>query len=310
MTKAERNKYLGIHTEMHPPINSNNKKYEVVRFDSCDEMVGKMLEGSKLPDWYIPNDERSVIKEGGGNDNWTFGQLKEYDQTLDFLKTGQVLETVLKKAKKTYDDLVSQPNIQELLAKAETFKRKKKYSEEGAELCIDRVMSGDPAHWIKTVRGKKCPLVKLGMNIGGSAAENESVFNNVSAVCGVVADILSRAGFSVEINSCTTSRDTTNSNNYDTVMVCLKKAEEALDLKRIYSVGCSGYFRCWIFQVYWNILEGTPTSGLGYMQNVLPEMMPHLGLDYIIDSSFVWSDNNRSAFTKIENLFNEIISNQ
>lgn len=308
MTKQERNQQLGIYTEVTQIkdgdsryVTKGENRYEVVKFDSCNEMIEKLQQGQSTRGW-----------EGnrkGERDQWTYGQLRDNQTTLQYLKEGQVLDTVLAKANKTYEELMSQPVVEEMLMKAETFKRRKVYSEEGAELCIDRVMCADPAHWVKTIRGKKCPLVRLGMNIGGSCGENENVFNNMAAVSGVVADILTRAGFSVELYAVTTSAATTSSNGYSTVMTCLKKAEEALDLKRIYSVGCSGYFRDWVFQVYYNILSGTATSGLGYVCNVTKDMTRVLDIDYVIDNSFI-PDNNRSAYIKIQDMFNEILTNK
>lgn len=303
MKKEQAIKELGIKIDYTKL--KNGKKYEVVNFNSCDEMIKKMQTCSEDYKMYMSNEQNA--RPGGKDEAWAYGELRNYDNTLEYLSEGKVLPAVQKRAEKIYNDLTSQPSIQEMLSRAETFKRKKVYSEEGAELSIDHVMSGDPAHWIKTTRGRKMPLVKIGVNIAGSAAEDESLFNQITAISGVVTDILTRAGFSVELYACSTGRDITPAQNYTTVLTRLKAAEEFLDLNRIYSVGCQGYFRCWIFKVYKYILEGDAYDYLGCPQDVTGEMKDALGLDYIIDSSFRLSDNNRSAYIKIEKMFNEVL---
>lgn len=303
-TKEQQLEELSIRVDYFP-LKESRKKYEVVWFDSSDEMISKMEKISIMNDY--SGDKRDCTKPGGGNHEWSYGALQNYENTLEYLREGKVLPKVQKRAQEVYDILTSKPEIQEMLQNAETFKRKRVYSEEGAELCIDRVMAGDPAHWQKQTRGRKMPLVKLGLNIAGSAAEDESMFNQIAAVCGVVVDILTRSGFSVELYACSSGDSITSENGITTVMTRIKAAEEQIDLNRIYSVGAVGFLRCWMFKVYRHVLKGTPYSSLGYPYNVNQQMKDIIGLDYVIDSSFKYSDNNRSAFTKIEGLFNEVI---
>lgn len=302
--KQQQIEALNIRVDYHKMEGSKN--YEVVWFDSSDEMISKM-EKISLDNNYS-EEQRDCNRPGSGEHTWTFGALKNYENTLEYLREGKVLPAVQKRAQEVYDILTSKPEIQEMLQKAETFKRKRVYSEEGAELCIDRVMAGDTAHWQKQTRGRKMPLVKLGLNIAGSAAENESMFNQIAAVCGVVVDILTRSGFSVELYACSSGDGITSENNITTVMTRIKAAEEQIDLNRIYSVGASGFLRCWMFKVYRYVLKGSAYSYLGFPYSVNKTMKDIIGLDYVIDSSFKYSDNNRSAFTKIEGLFEEVIS--
>lgn len=305
--KEQQLKELNIRVDYHKM--EGKKDYEVVWFDSSDEMISKMEKISAMNDY--SNDEPHLRPQREGRfskETWVFGALENYDKTLEYLREGKVLPAVQKRAQEVYDILTNKPEIQEMLQKAETFKRKRVYSEEGAELCIDRVMAGDPAHWQKQTRGRKMPLVKLGLNIAGSAAEDESMFNQIAAVCGVVVDILTRSGFSVELYACSSADGITPENNITTVMTRIKAAEEQIDLNRIYSVGASGFLRCWMFKVYRYVLKGSAYGHLGYPYSVNKTMKDIIGLDYVIDSSFKHSDNNRSAFTKIEGLFEEVIS--
>lgn len=285
-------------------FNITNYKYELVSFDSCDQLISKMQRGVADYNWNGKG-HSDGNKSSGDSSSWRYGQLENYDKTLEYLTEGKVLDSVNKKATEVYNTLTNSPVIQDLLLRAATFKRKKVYSEDGADLDIDRVMCGDPLHWIKSTRGKKNSLIRLGVNLAGNCMEDENLFNNLTAVAGVVSDILSRAGFGVELSAVATTYGTTNKNWFNTVQVTLKKAEEALDLQRIYSVGCSGFFRCWIFKVYCNVLTGHPTGGLGQVRNINKEMQEKLELDYIIDSSF---KDAKSQLIKIEEMFNEVVN--
>jgi hypothetical protein len=290
----------------YAPLEGKKDKYEIVTFNSSYELITKMQTCSE--DFGMYNSNEHKAKPGGDIDSWAYGQLKNYDTTLEYLSEGKVLDSVLEIATKIYDTLTMQPEIVELFSKAETFKRKRVYQEDGAELCIDRVMAGDPAHWQRMTRGKKMPLIKLGLNLAGSRGEEEEHFNKLSAVCGVVVDILSRSGYSVELYSCVSGSNITSASNKTTVMTRIKAAEEEIDMSRIYSIGCSGFLRCWMFKVYYYILKGDPQYGLGQPISVTEEMKTNLGLDFIIDSSF--TGNNQAAFTKITGLFQQVIENK
>ncbi len=286
------------------------QRVEIVKFDSCEEMIFKIEAGKTTHGWDHKGQDKDSFIPGTRSDSWTFGALKNYDATLEALKTGIVLDAVLKDANEISQKLMESPTVENLFLRAETMKRKRVFSEEGSELDIDRVLCGDPQHWSRMTKGKRNTLVRLGVNLAGNCGEDEKLFNRLAAITGVATDILTRAGYAVELVSCSSSYGTAKDNNtlgFDIVSVVLKKAEEALDLQRIYSIGASGFFRCWVFQVYCNVLTGQPQSGLGRTCPISPSVQEHLGLDYVIDSSFV---NGISQEIAIENLFNSVISSK
>lgn len=290
-----------------PTRGRRKSKYdcETVYFSSCDEMIDKLSRGVKDHKWNHHNYDLSDYTTPGRLCDWAHGKLGTYEKTLEYLKEGKVLDSVMAKANDVYQKLVESPAIDNLMARAATFKRRRVYSEEGTELCIDRVLCGDPAHWGKNTKGKKNTLIKLGVNISGNAGEDESLFNNLSAVAGVVTDLLTRAGFAVQLDVCSTGYDAKSTENIETIIVTLKGAEEVLDLQRVYSVGASGFFRCWIFQVLCNVLKGPRMGwGLGSACGIGNSLREALGYDYIIDSEFV---NGQSRHINIEKMFNQII---
>lgn len=302
-------KELGISVKNYNVnISGSDYPYQVVSFKSCEEMISQLQKGIKDYKWSHKNfDDTKDYKPHGKDHEWAFGTLKNYDKTLEYLSEGKVVDSVLKKANQVYETLISQPPIEELMLRAATFKRQTVFREEGAELCIDRILCGDPYHWSKQTKGRKNPLVRIGVNLAGNCGENESLFNNITAVAGVVADLLSKAGFAVQVEACSTGYGTTDykrGRSFFTTTVTLKNANESLDLQRIYSVGCSGYFRCWIFQVMCNIYRGNPYGSLGQTRPINRSMQDVLELDYIIDSSF---RDAMSQHIHIEKMFNEII---
>lgn len=276
--------------------------YQVLSFNSCDEMIAQIKRGISQYGW--EHKGYRLRDYTNGQNTWAHGQLKTYDKTLEYLTEGKVLDSVMEKATKVYEELTNNPTIEDLMQRATTFKRKRIFSEDGSDLCIDRVLCGDPFHWAKSTKGRKNTLVKIGVNLAGNCMEDETLFNNLCAVTGVVADLLTRAGFAVEITACCTVYRVTDYGGFHTTQVTLKKAEEALDLQRIYSVGCSGFFRCWIFQAWCNCLKGQPSGGLGQVRPVNKHMQEVLGIDYVIDSEFIRAE---SKLIKIENLFENLI---
>lgn len=278
-----------------------HKYLQVVEFSSAYDMITKLERCVKQYKWDGKGQEDERYYE---HDNWTYGSLTK-SQTRENLIIGMANENTKKKAQEIREKLLSSPKVQNALKRADSMKRRRVFKEEGAELCIDRILCGEPEHWAKMQGGRKIPVVKIGINIAGNCTEDENHFTRTVAVAGVVADLLQAAGFHTHIVSAAHSEDVTNISSKNVTIVDIKKPTEQLDIERLLSVGCSGFFREWHFRVYYNVLYGIPGYGLGRTVKMTKAIQKYLNIDYMIDNNF--SSGGKALETCVEDMFDEVV---
>lgn len=138
-------------------------------------------------------------------------------------------------------------------------KRKRRISDVGDEIDIDRVLSGVPEHWSMMHRGAKRQKVRLGVSIGANSRVHsiESVSIPATALATVVAQELEKRGHATEIYYIQPSilvydfPFDSKFRNYlpggSVRKVKVKSAEERFDENRIMSLAHSGLFRIIMF---------------------------------------------------------------
>lgn len=281
------------------------KKFQVVSFDSCDEMISKINKGKSEYGWDGKgHNYNRQYWHSGCIGNWMYGAHKTYDATLTALQRGEVCPQYLKFIGDLQSKLTENPEIEQLMLTAKTFKRKRVYADQGDELDINRLMSGEVEHWEKSTKGKKNTLIRLAFNIDGTGSKTEEDFMIMASTAAVISNILSIAGFAVQLTFCHTSNGVSTQTKYNAISVCVKQAHEQIDMERICSVGCTGFFRGWIFQVYANVLDGTPYGHMGSSSNFPDGGEEQLGFDYIIDHRV---HGQKANIIEIKKLFKSII---
>ena len=226
--------------------------------------------------------------DGAVNKGWRYGTYRTLERTRKALQQGKCSKLVSTyideyRQKLESDGLYNTPD--EL---KDSVKRRRVWREEGGELDIDAVMSGDPNYWVKTVRNGKMRIVRLVINYSFSCGNKPEESARLLGVTYCVAEILERLGYGVEIygaQACHSprSKDWGDGDHEQGSIVPIKQVQEPLDLRRVGSVSVTGLFRYFGF-VMDNELFGNFN---GYCTALSKEMTAFMGADVLICTSWL-----------------------
>ena len=233
-------------------------------------------------------------KEVEGEGEWAFGTDKESDtseKTDKLLEDGRSAKAVTKIIRKTLKDIRLAGVDKMLNERFESVKRKRVWCEDGSELDIDRIMTGDPDHWIKTKRNGKKRVINIGINTSASWNNGSSVFAKNVALAYVTAEALENLGYGVRITAINTSYyydgGNGNSSRDETATTFpLKRATEPVDIERVGSIGLKSMLRYYGFVT--DVL--IHRQNCGYCREMSDEMKGFLNLDILVSTS--WSHGN------------------
>ena len=169
-------------------------------------------------------------------------------------------------------------------------KRKRRWSEDGGELDIDRVMTGDPNYWVTSRRDGQQRIVNVGINYSMSADNSATQFPRLLAMAFCTAEIIERLGYGVEITAIRTNYPAGISNWERGFTFPLKKSQEPLDINRIGSISLVGFFRYFSFFVG-NVLY---KDGCGRCMETSDEMTSFAGADIVIENK--WLNAGRQEY--------------
>ena len=221
----------------HAGIDQNDHRETVtkVKYLSVAEALSEAISGKPLL-----SENMSVLRStrDRSDKNW-YG----WDSKIDALGLARVVNNGwIKGAGKLFDlsDNVTVPKI-------ESITRKLAFRDEGEEICLDRLNSGDFEHmWRgfakKTKKQGKSRIVKIVANIASNAyiGAEEQFWAGACAV--VLADALVKAGYSVEIEAAIIGTHM-HGQEFD-IRTTVKNPDEHLSLTNLASTIClSGYFR-------------------------------------------------------------------
>lgn len=276
--------------------NIDNSIMNAFYFDSYADLVDKC--------YYMYQNHNWKPYRYENNNQWYFGTLRTYEKSVDALINGKATDRQVETAQKIYNQISKSPFVLQLEQRAQSIKKKRVFSEDGAELDIDRVMCGDPMHWTRLTKGAQKPVVRIGANINGNAGEGEQRFIGVAAAAAVISDLVSRAGFSVEVYSCSTSQ-TDGARCYASLCCKIKQAEQPLDINRICSAGLPIILRHFSFTVRGNSLERD--GGLFSSTSIPKEFANELEFDHIIDADELLNrDYTQMKEDKLNDIFNKL----
>jgi hypothetical protein len=241
---------------------------------------------------------------------WQFGRdFPTYRTTANALATGETANKYLRQVELVKDQLFQKfPELYELNEIAVTKRRRRRFSEDGEELDIDRYMSGDPAMFSSMPRQNvrnKIARVYLDICVSGGNDAEEITKNIIGMLA--ICDIIERAGIAIEIVIGATSRGAATDTNNFNVSVIAKEAGEPLDVARVLSFALPAMFRLFIFGTWANITNKTAGYGFG---NVLGDLNHHLFNFFNADvkvqaaNRFMGEENIRAMIGKIKEVFN------
>lgn len=262
--------------------------------------------------------------------NWCFpteNSAQHFGRDKQFNNFKKVIEGMRKgiASKKVLEQVVSSENeftesFKDSDSEIQTIKKKRVFSDSGAELDIDRVMSGDVNYWSSRAKAKSAKVIRLGFDIGLSHDNNDIQFAKVVGVGIALAKAIQRAGYSLEIYKVCKA----NTRKYEDVWrnkqenrvtnktidrkkvldtrgfkICIKGAQELIDVGRLSNIGVVGVFRASAFRamtIATGGYNGVPSSAWSEQD------MTAYGLDCVISNR--WIDGNQKLL--VQNLIKKL----
>jgi hypothetical protein len=273
---------------------------EIIHYDNASEMISHSLTGKS----------KKYLEDRDGDD-WTFGtEFPDLDSTTEALRSGECSNKTLKQISKYRDILLSMDGIEESMRRAVSFKRRRKFSDSGSELDIDRVLSGDPEHWQSMTKGKKENVVRLAVNFSVSCGHTEKQLNRLAALTTVAVDMLQRCGLSVEVLALCVAHNVTRTFEHKDKRVevgsyeqgftfKLKSASEKLDVSRVACIGIPGLYRSYGFTNWINFLDGNASSGLGSGLETTQNLKDLLNIKNLLEVKWVKNGKEKAFLSKL-----------
>ena len=243
--------------------------------------------------------------------SWAFGHDDESNtsrKTDKLLEDGRSTESVKRTIRKTLKDVRLAGVDKMLNERFESVKRKRVWCEDGSELDIDRIMTGDPDHWIKTKRNGKKRVIRIGVNVSMSSFNSSEVFAKNVALAYICAEGLENLGYGVEIVAVNSSYFLGSQNHLGqdetATTFPLKRVTEPVDIERVGSIGLSSMLRYYGFTTD-TFINRQPNGMPNTMSN---EMKGFMNIDILVETSWSSGDSHKQA-RKISRVIDKTINN-
>lgn len=193
-------------------------------------------------------------------DSWTYGDDKKrktfLEQRANPEKGKEMCADAVKKtmSQKEYKDLVEQ---------ALTYKKKLKFDDVRGRLTVPRAIAGEDKYFAMRTNGSK-PMVKIAINICGSACVDKEQFENVAKTAIPTIYALETAGIPTEVYYCAfvNGAHDTKEFQYTATHVKVKSAQERFNWTTFAPIFCLGSYRESMFNSWW-ASEYRAGDGLG-----------------------------------------------
>lgn len=251
-------------------------------------------------------------RDESGDHRWTFGSYGNAERSNAAIRSGNVSDSAWEQYKLAAEKLEAQ--CEALLKVGKSTKRRRRWSDEGSELDIDRVLSLDENCWVKTKRDARARVVKLGINSAVSCGNDESTFAKLAGLAAGLATVLTRLGYGVEVwDVCALNEGGVYRTAQEHLRGCkddkwiigatlMKASDEPVDPARIMACSIPGRFRNNTFAVLRGGLGGS--SGLGMCFQLPPEAIKYAGLDALIE--IAWTSDAHTQAVNIAGLLSQV----
>ncbi len=240
------------------------------------------------------------------NESWVYGNLfKGKEVTMSCLNTGSVPDLLLNKVDEERESLIKKhPELLDLEMLAVKKKRKKKFTEDGGELNIDKYMSGEPEYWQAISAKPNKKSVKIAVACDIPSAADADLTARTMTVAAALVDILSRANISTEVHFCSLGLKSTSGIRYSGFFAKIKESDRPIDIQRFLSAGAPGLFRHYCFSLNENTLYGVPDDSYGYptKRDQADEIGQTLGFDIIMHTNGNFDQNLSLVVNKIKEI--------
>jgi hypothetical protein len=263
-----------------------SRKYEILQFESLKDMQAEI----KRNGWEHSKTEQRF------NDEWTYGEhFDNHDTHMLALNHGRTSPSLIIHYKKIRNMLERKLKVSKYAGQGLSCKRKRRFTDDGDEIDIDRFLANSDTPWVVTKRKSKSRNIKIAINFGLSCGNNEQSFAKIVSAGAFLSDLLTKMGYSVEVWGVDAS-GYRGSLKLDEVCTAIKIKDsgQKLDVQRVLSIGLTGLFRNLIF----GILEKKwkSDSTLGYQVQMCDEVRKELGFNYVVEQEIVKDEQKTLDF--------------
>jgi hypothetical protein len=225
---------------------------------------------------------RHIGPECRSNQDWRFGEDKTIENYLQRLDDWNPYDKVYNLIEEKKGEFLSDPRIKEAFKRLTLYKRNKKFTIDDGELVFERVMSGDPEYWQKTVRKKIKKGIRILLNFAQNANEGPEVFAANTVDMFKIAYVFELMGVPVQIIAGEAAKGAVERKSYSGVFFMLKSEGEQINLKKAALLACPGMLRCHSFAAGAVLFTGEISYGYGHAQ-AAPDAYKQLAdVDFIV----------------------------
>lgn len=285
---------------------TNNKPHMSITFDNIRDVI-KCVDTNNfdLKCWHnIGIDDNDCFDTSiNWFSNWTFGSLT-LDETREACMSGMLPPEIQERVQVVRDRIaIEYPELIDIQNLAYKTRKRRKFSEDGGELDIDRYMCGDPDMWQSVQNIKDKRTIKMLFNSSLNAGADSDQFIEDMVICCMFIEICQTIGFAVEFWYAPISKDVTSAIWQDIMLVKLKDAEHAVDEQSIISAGLPGFFRYYVMKTESNVFPGIVDPYCGKAKAYTPDwIMQYFGFDVAVDATGSTTGKVKLLIGKIKSL--------
>lgn len=212
------------------------------------------------PSAEMNNANKNNHREIKGDKDWRYGTEKTRDKFYDIRFNPEKGKKLCEEAVKT---TMSNKEYKKLLELAVTYRKRIKFEDCGFRLNVPKAISGEDRYF-GVFKNSKRPIVKIAINICGSASVDQSSFIKVANTAIPTIYALETAGISTEVYYIAAARGTHDASEIKNTIthVKIKSAKERFNWTTFAPVFCLGSYRESIF-MSWINSEYPVNCGLG-----------------------------------------------
>lgn len=217
------------------------------------------------------NANKSEVKEIVNEESreWRYGDEKNkknfYEQRFNPNKGKNICQEAV-------NNTIADKKYKDVLKLAMTYKKRINYNDSGSRINVSKAISGEDKCFTVYKNSKK-PIVKIAINICGSASVSSSAFQKVAETAIPTIYALERAGIATEVYYTSFSVGTHQTIKYTAVHVKIKSAEQRFNWTTFAPVFTLGSYRHSIFvSWFYNKLETTSGCGRPMTDDLINEL--------------------------------------
>jgi len=243
--------------------------YDFFKYTDLDCPPATMNRSNKSDLGEIINSKRS---------EWRYGDEETRDEYFEHRFNPEKGKYI---CQDTIKSTIADKEYRKVLRLALTYKKSIKFDDAGCKINVSKAISGEDRCFVKYKNAKK-PIVKIAINICGSACVDSSSFRRVAETAVPTIFALETAGISTEVYYTSFSKDTHTESKYTAVHVKIKSAEQRFNWTTFAPVFTLGSYRHSIFTA-WLYDKQRTTSGLGRpMDENTIEQLKNFGYSTVI----------------------------